>query len=93
MPDFDIAPPPTEIPDYVLYSKRYQRPQFSRPNTALAADCRVVVHPDGESALKAAKAATKGKRDRYFGRGRDGSGRDVFNVYVNSKIVEQHVVK
>ena len=89
----DSVPPPTEIPDYILYGKRHQRPQFSRPNTALAADCRIVIHPDGESALKAAKTATKGKCDRYFGRGRDGSGRDVFNVYENSKIVEQHVVK
>jgi len=89
----DSVPPPTEIPDYVLYSKRYQRPQFSRPNTALAADCRIVVHPDGESALKAAKVATKGKRDRYFGRGKDDRGRDVFNVYAGGKIVEQYVVK
>ena len=46
----DSVPPPTEIPDYILYGKRHQRPQFSRPNTALAADCRIVAHPDGESA-------------------------------------------
>jgi len=37
--------------------------------------------------------AVKQKRDRYFGRASDeGTYQDAFNVYENSKIVEQHRV-
>lgn len=57
IPDFCLPPPPTEEPDYIRYGRRYQRP-------------KEVAHPDGESALKAAKAATKGKSDRHLGRAR-----------------------
>lgn len=47
---------------------------------------------EGESALKAAKKATKGKTDRYLGRTRSEDGRDGFDVFENGKIVERHTV-
>lgn len=89
MSDFDSVPPPTEIPDYVLYSKRYNRAYIPRQPKE---EYRVVVHPDKESALKAAKMAVKQKRGRYFGRASDPAIQDAFNVYENGKVVEQHRV-
>ena len=53
----------------------------------------MVPHPDGESALKAAKKAAKGKTDRYLGRTRSEDGRDGFDVFENGKIVERHTVE
>ena len=93
MPHFESVPPPTEIPDYVLYSKRYDRPYFPRQKKEPKADYRVVVHPDRESALKAAKMAVKQKRDRYFGRAVGEENLDAFNVYENGKVVEHHRVQ
>lgn len=89
----ELPPLPTEIPDYVLYSKRYNRAYIPRQKKQPKDEYRVVAHPDKESALKAAKMAVKQKRDRYFGRASDeGNYQDAFNVYENSKIVEQHRV-
>lgn len=56
----------------VLYSKRYNRAYIPRQKKQPKEEYRVVVHPDKESALKAAKMAVKQKRDRYFGRASDG---------------------
>ena len=52
----------------------------------------MVVHPDRESALKAAKMAVKQKHDRYFGRAVGEENPEAFNVYENGKVVEQHRV-
>jgi len=55
----------------VLYSKSFDRPYFPGRNKLSKDRYSVVVHPDRESALKAAKMAVKQKRDRYFGRASD----------------------
>ena len=70
----------------------YHRPYYSRPEKRPKEEFRVVVHPDGESVLKATKAATKGKTDRHLGRARSEDGRDGFDVFENGKIVERHIV-
>ena len=92
MQDFDSVPLPTEIPDYVLYSKRYNRAFIPGQKKNPKDEYSVVVHPDRESALKAAKIAVKQNRGRYFGRASDPAIQDAFNVYENGKIVEQHRV-
>ena len=89
---FDSVPPPTEIPDYVLYSKRYNRAFIPGQKKQPKDEYSVVVHRDRESALKAAKTAVKQKRGRYFGRASDPAIQDAFNVYENGKVVEQHRV-
>ena len=88
----ELPPLPSEIPDYVLYSKSFDRPYFSGRNKLSKDRYSVVVHPDRESALKAAKTAVKQKRGRYFGRASDPAIQDAFNVYENGKVVEQHRV-
>lgn len=88
----DSVPPPTEIPDYVLYSKRYNRAFIPRQKKQPKEEYSVVVRPDRESALKAAKIAVKQNRGRYFGRASDQAIQDAFNVYENGKVVEQHRV-
>lgn len=88
----DSVPPPSEIPDYVLYSKRYNRAFIPRQKKQPKDEFCVVVHPDREGALKAAKMAVKQNRGRYFGRVSDPTIQDAFNVYENGKVVEQHRV-
>jgi len=88
----DSVPPPTEIPDYVLYSKRYNRTFIPKQKKRPKDEYSVVVHSDREGALKAAKIAVKQNCGRYFGRACDPAIQDAFNVYENGKIVEQHRV-
>ena len=89
---FPAIPLPTEEPDYIKYGRRYQRPYYKRSEKSSKDKYSVVVHPDRESALKAAKIAVKQKRGRYFGRASDPALQDAFNVYENGKVVEQHRV-
>ena len=89
---FPAIPLPTEEPDYIKYGRRYQRPYYKRSEKSPKDEYSVVVHPDRESALKAAKTAVKQKRGRYFGRASDPALQDAFNVYENGKVVEQHRV-
>ena len=88
---FPAIPLPTEEPDYIKYGRRYQRPNYKRSEKS-PKDEYMDVHPDRESALKAAKTAVKQKRGRYFGRASDPAIQDAFNVYENGKVVEQHRV-
>lgn len=90
---FFIAPPITEIPDYV-WSRRYDKPAFlsaravQRPKDT----SRKIPHPDAESALKATKEACRQKAGRWFGSATEGSGPISFCVYEDGKVVERHIV-
>ena len=88
-----VAPPITEIPDYV-WSRRYGRPSYlsGRPIKKPVDTSRQIPHPYAESALKAAKKACREKTGRWFGRAPEGSGPIAFLVYEDSKVVERHVV-
>lgn len=87
-----IAPPPTEVPDYV-WTRRYDRPCYlpGRPVPKPKEEGRVIVHPDAESALKAAKLACRGCRGRWFGRSSDGKEKAAFLVYEGGKVIERYV--
>ena len=88
-----IAPPITEIPDYV-WSPLYGRSSFmsGRPIKKSVDTSRRIPHPNAETALKAAKKACREKAGRWFGRAPEGSGPIAFLVYEDSKVVERHVV-
>ena len=88
-----IAPPITEVPDYV-WAPRYDKPCFlpGRPIRKVKEEGRRISHPDAESALKAAKKACREKSGRWFGRAPEGSGPLAFLVYEDSKVVERHIV-
>ena len=88
-----IAPPPTEVPDYV-WDRRYDRPCFlpGRPVRKPKEEGRRIPHPDAESALQAAKRACRGCSGRWFGRSSAGSGPPAFLVYEGGKVIERHVV-
>lgn len=77
-----IAPPPTEVPDYI-WDRWYDRPK----DTA-----RTISHPDAESALQAAKKACRAHLGRWFGRSSVGTGLAAFLVYEGGKVIERHVV-
>ena len=85
-----IAPPPTEIPDYV-WSPRYDKPSWSPgwPIKKPVDTSRRISHPTAESALQAAKKACRRNAGRWFGRDSE-SG--CFCVYEGCKVVEKHVV-
>lgn len=87
------APLPTEIPDYV-WSPRYGRSPYvtGRP-TKKPKDISVrFAYPDVEAALKGAKKACHGHRERWYGRTPDGPGPTAFWVYGGSTVVEKHVL-
>lgn len=88
-----MPPPYTSVPDYVWADVRDCALQFA-PMTRKRQEpsVPVIVHPDGESALKAAKQAVKEKTGRYYGRSENQQGRLTFNVYENGKVVVRHVV-
>ena len=90
---FFIAPPPTEIPDYV-WSRRYDKPCFvpGRPIRKPKDTSRRISHPDAESALLAAKKACCKQQGRWFGRESGSTTTPVFLVYEGGKVIEKHVV-
>jgi len=87
-PFFDV-PPITEVPEYV-WSSRYDKPSFlpGRPVKKAEVAGRRLFHPNDESALQAAKKATRGKTGRWMGR-----SATEFLVYENGKVIERHVVR
>ena len=88
-----VAPPITEIPDYV-WSPRYGRPSClsGRPIKKPIDTSRRIPHTNAETALRAAKKACREKTGRWFGRVPEGSGPIAFYVYEDGKVVERHVV-
>lgn len=90
---FIIAPPPTEVPDYV-WSPRYDRQCYlpGRPSKKQKDTSRRISHPDAETALQAAKQACRSHPGRWFGRSSAGIGPAAFLVYEGSKVIERHVV-
>ena len=89
-----IAPPPTEIPDYV-WSPRYDKPSWSPgwPIKKPVDTSRRISHPTAESALQAAKRACRGHPGRWFGRSTTiGHEKTAFVVYEDGKVIERHVV-
>ena len=88
-----VAPPITEIPDYV-WSRRYGRPSYlsGRPIKKPVDTSRRIPHPDAESALKAAKKACRSRPGRWYGRASTGANVAEFLVYEGIKVVERHVV-
>ena len=88
-----VAPPPTEIPDYV-WSPRYSRPSWipGRPVKTPKDTSRRIPHPNAETALKAAKKACREKAGRWFGSSPGPSGPIAFCVYEEGKVVERYFV-
>ena len=85
-----IAPPPTEIPNYV-WSKKYDpKPLKIKSSKLIEIKVEEFYHPSKEVALKAAKMAVRGKPGMYFGSMENGKG---FHVYRNGKVVERHWVE
>ena len=71
----EIPPPPEKVPDYVLYGRRYNCPYLPRPKKlAPEIPAAVHVHPDLESALRAAKRGARYKSGRWYGRKAEGDG-------------------
>ena len=87
-----VAPPITEIPDYV-WAPRYDRSAWlpGKPVQKPVDTSRRVSHPDAESALQAAKRACRGKPGRWFGRASNQANGAEFVVYENGKVVERHI--
>ena len=62
-----IAPPPTEIPNYV-WSKKYDpKPLKIKSSKLIEIKVEEFCHPSKEVALRAAKMAVRGKSGMYFG--------------------------
>ena len=90
---FFIAPPITEIPDYV-WSRQYSKHAFL-PGRAVKKPentGRKIPHPNAETALQAAKRACRGCPSRWFGRASSQADGAVFLVYEGSKVIERHIV-
>ena len=89
-----IAPPITEVPDYV-WAPKYDKPCFlpGRPIQKAKEEGRRISHPDAESALKAAKRACRANPGRWFGRASSQADGAEFLVYNNNKVIEKHVVE
>ena len=88
-----IAPPPTEVPDYVLYQQyedSYHLP--GSPSKQPRDTSRWIPHSTAEEALQAAKRACRDKPGRWYGRSTTGKENVAFLVYADGKIVEHHVV-
>ena len=90
---FFIAPPITEIPDYV-WSRQYDKPCYlpGRPVRKPKEEGRRISHPDAETALQAAKRACRAHPGRWFGRSSRQVDASEFLVYENGKVIERHVV-
>ena len=90
---FPIAPPITEVPDYV-WAPQYGRCSYlpGRPVKKPVDTSRRVSHPDAETALQAAKKACRGKSGRWFGRAQVDTKNAAFLVHEGGKVIERHVV-
>ena len=88
-----VAPPITEIPDYV-WSRQYDKPCFlpGKPVQKPKEEGRRILHPDAESALRAAKRACRANSARWLGRSSSQADATEFLVYEDGKVVERHVV-
>ena len=85
-----MAPPPTEIPNYV-WSKKYDpKPLKIKSSKLIEIKVEEFCHPSKESALKAAKMAVRGKTGMYFGSMENGKG---LHVYRNGTVVERHMIE
>ena len=86
----EMSPPITEIPDYILCNRRYNRPYtYPRPKKlAPEIPAAEYVHPNLERALLAAKRGARCKSGRWYGRMDGGDG---FCVYDNGRVVERHL--
>lgn len=83
------CPPITEIPDYVWRMKQpsyIPRPRRNEPKDTAP----IIIHPNLEEALKAAKRGARGNSGRWFGRENGGDG---FCVYEGGMVVERHITK
>jgi hypothetical protein len=90
---FFVAPPITEIPDYV-WSRQYSKPAFlpGRPVQKPKEEGRKIPHPDAESALKAAKRACRAHPGRWFGRSSSPAHGATFLMYEGGKVIERHII-
>ena len=84
----ELPPLPTEIPDYVWRMK--QPSYYSRPNREPKDTAAIIIHPNLEEALLAAKRGARSSSGRWFGRE---YGVDGFCVYEDGKVVERHITK
>ena len=91
-PIIDV-PPITEIPDYI-WSHQYDKPCYllGRPVQKPKEEGRRISHPDAETALQAAKRASRANPGRWFGRSSSQADTTEFLVYENGKVIERHVV-
>ena len=87
-----FAPPPTEVPDYILYHQ-YEEPCYlpGRPSRQPKETGQRIPHPTAETALQAAKRACRTIPGRYFGRSTTNNEIAAFLVYEDGKVVERHV--
>ena len=85
-----MAPPPTEIPNYVWSKKYDSKPLKIKSSKLIEIKVEEFYHPSKEVALKAAKMAVRGKPGMYFGSMENGKG---FNVYLNGKVVQRYWVE
>lgn len=88
-----VAPPITEIPDYILYRQyedAYHLP--GRPSRQPKDTSRWFSHPSAEAALQAAKRACRGHAGRWFGRAPGDTKNAAFWVYEDGKVIQRHVV-
>ena len=88
--DAVIPPPPTEIPEWVWSKKYDSKPQRIKSSKLIETIIEEFYHPSKEAALKAAKMAVRRKTGMHFGSMSDGKG---FNVYLDGKVVERHLIQ
>lgn len=88
-----IAPPPTEVLDYILY-RQYEGTCHlpGKPVKKPVDTGRWISHPNAETALQAAKRACRAKPGRYFGSSTTVNEGTAFLVYEDGKVIERHVV-
>jgi len=91
---YPIAPPITEVPDYV-WSPSYGRSSWlpGKPSKTPKDMGRLIPHPTAESALQAAKMACRAHSGRWFGRISIGHKNAAFLVYEDGKVIERHTVQ
>lgn len=90
---FFFVPPPTEVPDYVLY-RQYEDAYLlpGNPSKQPKDTSRWISHPDAETALREAKRACYKHPGRWYGRSTIGDGDVAFLVYKDGKVIERHMV-
>lgn len=89
-----IAPPPTEVPDYILY-RQYEEPRFlpGKPVRKPKDMSEWFFHPTAEAALQAAKRACRIKPGRWIGHNYGQNPEAAFLVFEGGKVIERHVIR